>query len=132
MVETYSAGSFALAALSLLFDMFDVIVIFAFPNWVHCKSVNNLISCFFKLIGFGCVWGVGTYGLCSELETAICYNEDGMDMVAATKQYYIAYACFQMVSGLFSMIEAPISALYGGKLKSSPHVKSKDSQITPI
>merc|ERR1712151_17222 len=95
---------------------------FAFPNNVHCKSVDNIISCLLKLLAIGCLWGSGTYSLLSDLETAACFNTFGLDMINDAQVHYIIFACSIVFSSLASFSEAPLSALYGGKLKVIPVV----------
>merc|ERR1719247_2031637 len=115
--------AFVLAGLGVLLDIIDVVMFFAAPDAVVFKSVMNVSSACVKWIAFGVVIGAGSVEFMAKLYESGCYNKDGMKMVNDAGETLIAYLTVQVVSAVFSLVLAPISAYYGGKLVGVPYVK---------
>jgi len=123
MVERMTVWAFVMAGLGVLLDIIDVVMFFAAPDAVVFKSVVNICSSCAKWIAFGVVVGAGTTEFMSKLYDSGCYNKQGMQMVSDAGEMLISYVLMQVLSAIFSLILAPISAYYGGKLVGVPYVK---------
>lgn len=118
-----TAWAFILAAVGVFIDCIDVISIFTLPDSVVFKSGVNIFSSLVKWLAFGCLIGAGTGQFLSEMGDAQCFNGDGMQLVADTGGMFLMYCTMQVVSAICSMLLAPISAFYGGKMYGVPYVK---------
>lgn len=123
MVERVSSWSYVLSCIGIFLDLVDVITICTVPDLVIFKSGVNIFSSLMKWVAFGVVLGAGTQSFLSNLSEAQCYNGDGMQMVSAAMGYFWSYAVVQVLSASLSLLLAPISAYYGGKLQGVPYVK---------
>mmetsp|Transcript_64044 Transcript_64044/g.152739 ORF Transcript_64044/g.152739 Transcript_64044/m.152739 type:complete len:248 (-) Transcript_64044:94-837(-) len=123
MVRRITSWSYVLAAIGIVLDLVDVITIFTLPDFVTLKSGVNIGSSLAKWIAFGLIIGAGTQGFMSELEAAQCYNSDGMDLVKAARSLFLSYSVMEVASSILSIVLAPFSAYYGGKLTGVPYVK---------
>lgn len=118
-----TAWSFILAAIGIVMDLVDIIAIFTLPDAVIFKSGVNICSSLVKWIAFGAIVGAGTTQFLAELAEAKCYNDDGMQLVADAGGMFLSYCAVQVMSGICSLLLAPLSAYYGGKLQGVPYVK---------
>lgn len=74
-------------------------------------------------MAFMVVIGAGTQDFITELYDGQCFNKDGMTAVQETGQYLVSFIVSETISGMLSLMLAPISAYYGGKLIGVPYVK---------
>mmetsp|Transcript_78279 Transcript_78279/g.226314 ORF Transcript_78279/g.226314 Transcript_78279/m.226314 type:complete len:252 (-) Transcript_78279:84-839(-) len=118
-----TAWAFILAAVGIVMDLVDIIAIFTLPDAVVFKSGVNVFSSLIKWIAFGAVVGAGTAQFLSELSEAKCFNADGMQLVSDTGGMFLSYCTVQVISAICSLLLAPLSAYYGGKLQGVPYVK---------
>ncbi|CAE8628266.1 unnamed protein product [Polarella glacialis] len=123
MVRRVTSWSYILASIGIFLDLVDIITIFTLPDAVVFKAGTNIFSSLVKWLAFGAVVGAGTQGFMSELEKARCFNSIGMQLVADAGGMFISYAIVQVVSATLSLVLAPFSAYYGGKLQGVPYVK---------
>lgn len=118
-----TSWSFILASVGIVLDLVDIITIFTLPDAVVFKSGVNIFSAVMKFIAFGAIIGAGTSTFLSELAEAKCFNADGMQLVSDASAMFIFYCMVQMISAIVSLLLAPLSAYYGGKLQGVPYVK---------
>lgn len=123
MVHDMTLPAFFLAGIGVVFDVIDCVIFFATPDAVACKAGVNLASSLVKWIAFCVVLGAGTEDFMTELYDNQCFNKDGMAAVQETGQYLVSFVVCEVISGLLSLMLAPISAYYGGKLIGVPYVK---------
>jgi len=123
MIRSVTSWSYILAAVGIVLDLVDVITIFTLPDFVTFKSGVNVCSSLVKWVAFGTIVGAGTQGFMSDLEEAQCYNSDGMQLVQDSGSLFVSYAIMEVISAILSLILAPFSAYYGGKLQGVPYVK---------
>eukprot|EP00929_Paragymnodinium_shiwhaense_P011522 TRINITY_DN117349_c0_g1_i1.p1 TRINITY_DN117349_c0_g1~~TRINITY_DN117349_c0_g1_i1.p1 ORF type:complete len:246 (-),score=42.37 TRINITY_DN117349_c0_g1_i1:84-821(-) len=123
MVKRVSTVSYIMSCIGIFLDLIDAITICTVPDLVIFKSGVNIFSSLMKLVAFGCVIGAGTQKFLVDLKEAQCYNADGMTMVTNAEGYFWSYAVVQVLSASLSLVVAPISAYYGGKLQGVPYVK---------
>jgi hypothetical protein len=123
MVTRVTSWTYILAAIGVFLDLLDIITIFTLADSVVFKSSVNIFSSLIKWIGFGTAIGAGTQNFISDLETARCFNADGMQLVKDAGGMFITYLIVQSVSAVLSLVLAPLSAYYGGKLQGVPYVK---------
>jgi hypothetical protein len=123
MVTRVTSWTYILAAIGVFLDLLDIITIFTLADSVVFKSSVNILSSLIKWIGFGTAIGAGTQNFISDLETARCFNADGMQLVKDAGGMFITYLIVQSVSAVLSLVLAPLSAYYGGKLQGVPYVK---------
>lgn len=123
MVARVTKNCYILAAIGIVLDLMDVIAIIMLPDLVICKSATNILASLVKWIAFGFILGAGTDSFLDELREAQCYNGDGQQKVSNAKDMFICYVVLQILSAVLSMILAPFSAYYGGKLQGVPYVK---------
>ncbi|CAK9094424.1 unnamed protein product [Durusdinium trenchii] len=117
MITRITAWSYILAAIGIFLDLVDIITIFTLPDAVVFKAGTNVFSSLVKWLAFGLVVGAGTQGFMSELEQARCFNDVGMQLVADAGGLFVSYAIVQVVSATLSLVLAPFSAYFGGKLQ---------------
>ena len=67
--------------------------------------------------------GSGAKEFMQELIEARCYNNSGMEMVRTASEELLFYIILQVASAVLSLILAPLSAYFGGKLIGVPYVK---------
>merc|ERR1712039_760628 len=108
MMIRVTSWTYIIAAVGVFLDLLDVITIF-----------TSLV----KWIGFGTALGAGTTSFLADLEEAMCFNADGMNLVQDAGAMFIAYLIVQVASAILSICLAPLSAYYGGKLQGVPYVK---------
>lgn len=123
LVEKMTRYAFVCAALGVLIDIVDVVSFCACPDAVVFKSVVNICSACIKFVAFGVMVGSGAKDFMVYLIDARCYNEAGMSMVQNAGVQLLTYIMFQVASAVMSLILAPMSAYYGGKLIGVPYVK---------
>mmetsp|Transcript_34717 Transcript_34717/g.63066 ORF Transcript_34717/g.63066 Transcript_34717/m.63066 type:complete len:250 (-) Transcript_34717:70-819(-) len=125
MVTRVTAWAYILASIGIFLDHVDIIIIFTLPDAVVLKAGVNVFSSLVKWLAFGVVVGAGTQGYLSEMEQARCFNSEGMQLVADAGGMFISWSFSQVVSALLSLVLAPFSAYFGGKLTVGevPHVK---------
>lgn len=123
MVERMTVWAFVMAGFGVLLDIIDVVIFFAAPDAVIFKSTVNVSSSCIKWIAFGIMVGAGGMDFTTELYDSGCYNKTGMQMTAKAGEMLQAYVITQVCSAIFSLVLAPISAYYGGKLVGVPYVK---------
>lgn len=123
MVVRVTSWAYILAAVGIFLDLVDIIAVFTLPDAVVFKSGVNVFSSLVKWLAFGAVLGAGTPGFMSELESARCFNDRGMQLVADAGGVFTSYAIVQVMSAILSLVVAPLSAYYGGKLTGVPYVK---------
>eukprot|EP00931_Biecheleriopsis_adriatica_P069252 TRINITY_DN4310_c0_g2_i1.p1 TRINITY_DN4310_c0_g2~~TRINITY_DN4310_c0_g2_i1.p1 ORF type:complete len:250 (+),score=53.28 TRINITY_DN4310_c0_g2_i1:64-813(+) len=125
MVTRVTSWSYILAAIGIFLDIVDIITIFTLPDAVVFKAGTNIFSSLVKWLAFGIVVGAGTQTFMSEMEQARCFNSVGMQLVADAGGMFISYVVMQVVSACASLVLAPFSAYFGGKLKGNevPYVK---------
>eukprot|EP00929_Paragymnodinium_shiwhaense_P087258 TRINITY_DN47494_c0_g1_i1.p1 TRINITY_DN47494_c0_g1~~TRINITY_DN47494_c0_g1_i1.p1 ORF type:complete len:249 (-),score=34.68 TRINITY_DN47494_c0_g1_i1:172-918(-) len=122
-VAFWTAASYILACIGIFIDLVEWLQTFALPDIMSCKSVDNLASSLTKLLGFALVVGCGTVDVITGLQAALCYNTEGNLMLESAEQNYYLFAVVLFFSAMGSLAEAPISALYGGKLQGATYVK---------
>ncbi|CAE7198572.1 unnamed protein product, partial [Symbiodinium necroappetens] len=125
MVTRVTSWSYILAAIGIFLDLVDIITIFTLPDAVVFKAATNVFSSLVKWLAFGLVVGAGTQGFMAELEMGRCFNGGGMQLVADAGGLFVSYAIVQVVSATLSLVLAPFSAYFGGKLQGGevPYVK---------
>lgn len=123
MVEEMTLPAFFMSGLGVLLDVIDGVMFFATPDAVIAKSSLNLGASCIKWVAFGIILGAGTQDFMAELYEMQCFNKEGMTAVAQTGQYLVSFVVSQVISALLSLVLAPISAYYGGKLVGVPYVK---------
>lgn len=123
LVEKMTRYAFICSALGVLIDIIDVVTFCACPDAVIFKSVVNICSSCVKWVAFGVMVGSGAKEFMVYLIDARCYNTAGMQMVKAAGEQLLVYILFQVASAVLSLILAPLSAYYGGKLIGVPYVK---------
>lgn len=123
MVSKLTVWCYFMSAIGVLIDIVDVIIWCAWENAVVVKSVLNMVSSCVKWIAFGIIVGGGTQGFMADLYSAKCYNRDGMTMVGDASNMLVMYMFTQVFSAILSLILAPFSSYYGGKLLGVPYVK---------
>lgn len=123
MVERITVWSYIMAGFGVLLDIVDVVIFCAAPDAVVFKSVMNMASSCVKWVAFGLIVGAGTQDFMTDLYDAQCYNREGMQMTTEAGAMLIMYMFSQIFSAINSLILAPFSAYYGGKLAGVPYVK---------
>jgi len=93
------------------------------PDLVVCKAGTNVLASLMKWIAFGLILGAETDAFLDKLTKAKCYNQTGQQMVSDAKSMFLCYVVMQVVSACLSIVLAPFSAYYGGKLSGVPYVK---------
>lgn len=114
---------FFIAGMAVLLDLIDVTMFFSSPDAVVYKSMGNLGSSCLKFLAFGFMLGAETKEFMSALYDNKCYNEQGMTLVQTNGTYLVSFVVTIVVSGLLSLMLAPISAFWGGKLIGVPYVR---------
>jgi len=115
--------AFICSALGVLVDIIDLVTFCACPDAVIFKAVTNMCSSCIKWVAFGVILGSGAKEFMQELIEARCYNDNGMDMVRTASEELLFYIILQVASAVLSLILAPLSAYFGGKLIGVPYVK---------
>jgi len=115
--------AYCLAACGIVLDLFDITTCFALPDSVVCKSLLNLFSCLLKWVAFGLLVGASTDSFTLELQTARCFNDQGMKTLADARRMYGAFILWEPISAVLNILVTPLSAYYGGKLQGMPYVK---------
>jgi hypothetical protein len=87
------------------------------------KSGLNLVASCVKWIAFAMVLGSGTEDYMTKLVEMKCYNAAGTIAVNTAGMYLWGFVAAEVVSALLSMMLAPLSAYFGGKLVGVPYVK---------
>jgi len=123
MVVRVTAWSYILAAMGIVLDLIDVIAMLTLPDFVGFKASVNVCSSLIKWVALFVIVGAGAGGFMTDLEEAKCYDEEGMKLVKDSGTMYVSYSAFQVVSACCSLVLAPFSAYYGGKLQGVPYVK---------
>jgi len=123
MIHDMTLPSMFLAALGVVLDVIDCVIFFATADAVACKAGINLASSLVKWLAFCVVLGAGTQDFMTDLHDNSCFNQQGMNTVKDTGSTLVNFVVFEVVSALLSLILAPISAYYGGKLVGVPYVK---------
>lgn len=114
---------FFIAGLAVMMDLVDCVIFFAAPDHVKNKAGVNLSSSCLKWIAFGLMLGADNQRFVSDLYDNQCYNKEGMKHVSTTGQYLVSFVTTEVISALLSLMLAPLSAFYGGKLIGVPYVK---------
>lgn len=122
-VQRVTSFAYILAAAGIFLDLVDIIIIFTLPDTVVFKAAINILSSLVKWLAFGLVLGAGILSYMSDLATAKCYNDQGMQLVADAAALFVFYCIVQVVSAALSLVLSPFSAYYGGKLQGVPYVK---------
>jgi len=123
MVKRVTKMCYILAAVGIVLDLMDIIAIIMLPDLVICKSGTNILASLMKWIAFGLILGAETSTFLDDLTTAQCYNSEGQQMVKDAKSMFVSYVVMQIISACLSVVLAPFSAYYGGKLSGVPYVK---------
>lgn len=123
MVHDMTLPAFFLAGIGVQMDVIDSVIFFAAPDSVQCKAGVNLMSSLVKWLAFGVVLGAGTLDFMSDLYDNQCFNGEGMTAVQTTGELFYSFVVMEIISALLSLMLAPISAYYGGKLIGVPYVK---------
>jgi hypothetical protein len=123
LVEKMTGYAFVMAAMGVLLDIVDIVAFAACQDSVVFKSVLNIMSSCTKWVAFGIIVGSGAKEFMTELYVSRCYNKPGMDMVDRAGQTLVAFILMEVGSAVLSLVLAPLSAYYGGKLMGVPHVK---------
>jgi len=125
MVKRTTTFAYIIAGVGVFIDVVDIITIRTAPSEVVCKYAVNIASSLVKWVAFGIVLGAGTSEFLSDLETARCFNGDGMQLLADARVMFVSFAIVQVLSAVFSMCLAPCSAYWGGKLgaRTVPDIK---------
>lgn len=112
-----------LAAVSLFLDLVDVISICTNPDGVVLKSGVNVFSAIMKFAAFGAPVATNVAQFLGNLQSATCFNSDGMELVAGLRFVFVSYVLLQATSAFLSLLLCPFSAYYGGKLAGIPYNK---------
>jgi len=123
LVEKMTQYAFICSALGVLIDVIDMVTFCACPDAVVFKAVINICSACVKLVAFGVIVGSDAKGFMESLIEARCYNSEGGAMVEQAGEELLFYIILQVASAVLSLILAPLSAYYGGKLIGVPYVK---------
>jgi hypothetical protein len=123
LVERMTQYAFICSALGVLIDIIDLVTFCACPDAVIFKAVTNMCSSCIKWVAFGVIVGSGAKEFMQELIEARCYNNSGMEMVRTASEELLFYIILQVASAVLSLILAPLSAYFGGKLIGVPYVK---------
>mmetsp|Transcript_111348 Transcript_111348/g.175457 ORF Transcript_111348/g.175457 Transcript_111348/m.175457 type:complete len:248 (-) Transcript_111348:39-782(-) len=123
MVRRVTKMCYILAAVGIVLDLMDIIAIIMLPDLVVCKAGTNILASLMKWIAFGLILGAETDTFLDTLSKAQCYNQTGQQMVQDSKSMFLCYVITQVVSASLSIVLAPFSAYYGGKLSGVPYVK---------
>jgi len=123
MIKRVTKMCYMLAAIGIVLDLMDIIAIIMLPDLVICKSGTNILASLMKWIAFGLILGAETSSFLDDLTEAQCYNQDGQQMVKDAKSMFLSYVICQIISACLSIVLAPFSAYYGGKLSGVPYVK---------
>lgn len=123
MVKRVTKLCYILAAIGIVLDLMDIIAIIMLPDLVVCKAGTNILASLMKWIAFGLILGAETDTFLDTLSKSQCYNRTGQQMVEDSKSMFISYVVMQIVSASLSIILAPFSAYYGGKISGVPYVK---------
>lgn len=115
-IRRVTVVSYILAALAALLDVVDFAVLITLPDALVLKSSVNLFSAILKMIAFCVVLGAGTNTFLSDQYDAKCYNAEGMNMNSDASLMFMFYCTMQIVSASLSLVLAPVSAYFGGKL----------------
>lgn len=115
--------SYILSAIGIFLDLSDIITFIRCPDSIAVKSSINLISSLVKWTAFGAVLGAGVPNFMADLETASCFNKDGVQLVGETTGVFVLFAIVQVASAILSLTLAPFSAYWGGKLVGVPYAK---------
>lgn len=67
--------------------------------------------------------GGGSQQFVADLYENQCYNDTGMEAVRDTGSHLVSFTTCIVISALISLMLAPISAFYGGKLIGVPYVR---------
>lgn len=123
LVHSLTVPTLTITGFGMFLDLIDIVIFFATPDAVAFKAGLNLTSSLFKWIAFGLLLSAGTAGFISDLYDMQCYNNTGMQAVREAGQYLVSFVVTIVISALLSLILAPLSAFYGGKLIGVPYVK---------
>jgi hypothetical protein len=119
----WTGAAYTLSVVAVFLDLIEWIQTFAMPDLMSCKSFDNLASSLVKFAAFGMIVGCGTLRSLDSLQNALCYNNDGARLLLLAEQHYYIYAVTIFMSAVGSFFEAPISALYGGKMQGGAYMK---------
>lgn len=122
-ISWWTSAAYILACVGIFIDLIEWIQTFALPDITNCKSADNVVSSLIKLLGFGFVIGCGTLRVVKGLQAALCYNAEGNAMLDSAEMNYYFFCVVLFFSSMGSLLEAPISALYGGKLQGTSYLK---------
>ncbi|KAF4746925.1 hypothetical protein FOZ62_014626 [Perkinsus olseni] len=125
LIENMTLAAFVLAGLALILDIIDMVIFVATPDSVILKSFLNLSSSCIKWVAFGVVLGSGADQFMSDLQSAECFNDDGAALVSSTSSVLTSFLVIMSLSAILSMVMAPTSAYYGGKLVGAPYVSTR-------
>ncbi|KAF4720040.1 hypothetical protein FOZ62_011098 [Perkinsus olseni] len=125
LIENMTLAAFVLAGLALILDIIDMVIFVATPDSVILKSFINLSSSCIKWVAFGVVLGSGADQFMSDLQSAECFNDDGAALVSSTSSVLTSFLVIMSLSAILSMVMAPTSAYYGGKLVGAPYVSTR-------
>lgn len=123
LVERMANAAFVASSVGVMMDIIDVVVFAACPDAVIFKSIINICSSCVKWIAFGVMVGSGATEFMQNLLEARCYNVQGMEMCKTADEMLFSYIIMQVASAALSLVLAPVSAYYGGKLIGVPYVK---------
>lgn len=123
MVKRVTKMCYILASVGIVLDLMDIIAIIMLPDLVICKSGTNILASLMKWIAFGLILGAETGSFLDSVTEAACYNQEGQQMVKDAKSMFLSYVVVQIISACLSIVLAPFSAYYGGKLSGVPYVK---------
>jgi len=123
MVESIAQWAYVFSGMGVLLDMFDIMMFFISPNYVVVKSLLNFASSCIKWVAMNSLIGSGALDFVSQLQVAGCYNPYGMTMIRSAQSTLMNFLVLQGASATLSLVLAPFSAYFGGKLVGVPYVK---------
>jgi len=125
LVAKMTRYALVFSALAVLTDVIDIVAFCACPDAVVFKSLINLCSSCIKWGAFTLIVGSGAKEFMVQLVEAGCYHSpnDSALVVERASDELLWFILLQVGSAVLSIILAPLSAYYGGKLVGVPYVK---------
>jgi hypothetical protein len=110
--------------IAFFIDLFDILLMFVAPDCIKCKSIDDMVAALFKFLAFGAVSVGSTRFFLENFSEAGCMNPQGAALLEDLRTYYIHFCVLTVFSGIFSILEGPISAYDGHSMsRLKPYVK---------
>lgn len=110
-------------SVALVCDLADTIFLFKWRDGVKAKTLLNCVSACLKLLGWLTCLGGGIKSFSEMLSEQKCFNAEGTVLVESVKEGVVNYIVLVILSGAGSLILAPMSMQWGGRLIGLPYAR---------